>query len=188
MVADIVYTMVAEVNIAVIVILGISFFQRGLFFPFMKVKVSGGKKILVRVLHPVQSYFSVGEIDEGFLVFKDRKKETRRLVFVPGCIDRAATIFWTSVDDEKNCMIKRMEGEAVDGHDAVKYDNLFVRALYKPNVMNEILIKIALVLIAVALVVLIVVAVVSVKNMSISQQILETLTAPAKATVTGVVG
>ena len=186
MVSDVSLIITAEITIAAVTIIAINFLMGGLFSAFMSVKMSRGKKLLVRVLHPVQSYFVVGKLDEGFLVFKDRTKNIRRITFMSNCIDRAATVYWTTVDDEKNCMVQRMDGLAVDGHDAVKYDNLYVRALYKPNVMNEVLIKFALVLMIVCLLAIIAIGVISFKNMQNTDKILALLQPVVKAAVTGV--
>lgn len=170
-----------ECSIAIAVLILINFVLGGLLAPFMKVKMSRGKKLLVRVLHPVQSYFVVGQLDEGFLIFKDRQKNDRRIMYTGGCIDRAVGVYWIAVDDEKNCLVSRLDGEGINGFDAVKYDELYKRALYKPNVMNELLLKIALIMIGVALIVLVAVAIFSFKSMQNTNHIIDLLSVPVKA-------
>lgn len=128
----------------IVVIIGMNFILGGLLGPFFKVKRSRGKMILVRVRNPVSDYFKAGSIEEGWLVFKDREKNVRRIKMVPGIISRAATVFWCEIDDEKNCFFKREDASAVSTYDANKTDSLLTRALYKPmlqdNFMKAILI------------------------------------------------
>lgn len=187
-VTDVVYFMVAGFNLMAMTLVGVAFFQAGIFMPFLKVKASRGEKLLVRILHPVQSYFVTGRLNEGYLVFRDREKHDRRILYMPGCIDRAAGVYWIAVDDEKNCLVQRMDGVGVDGHDAVKYDELYKRALYKPSALNELLLKIALIGIIIIAIIAVIVAVMSFKGMQNSGQILELLGASAaKAATTGTV-
>lgn len=167
----------------VLTLLVINFLMGGFFGAFMRVKMSRGKKLLVKVLHPVQSYFRPGELDEGFLVFRDRKGNDRRIAFTQGCIDRAATVFWTTVDDEKNCMVQRIDGKGVEGHDAVKTDELYKRALYKPNLIDNRIALFTLIIVIVVLLILIGVAVLSFKNMQAINAIHSLIAAPPSAGV-----
>lgn len=155
-----------------IVIMFINFLLGGLLAPFFKVKVSRGKKVLVIVRNQIQDYFRPGEIIEGFLVFEDRQKETRRIPMIPGVVSRAATIFWVTVDDEKNTFIKRDTGEMVSGFDAVKYDELYKRALYKPLTMGDNLLKVVILLLILVLIAVVVVGFMNFKNYQVTQQIL----------------
>jgi len=127
-----------------LVVFGINFLMGGIFWPFIKVKMSRGKKILVRVLNPVQTFYRVGEVREGFLVYKDREGNNRRIRLQPNCIDRGATIYWITADDEKNCLLQRHDNKEIDGYDAAKYDDLYKRALYKPNLLDDRIHKIML--------------------------------------------
>lgn len=144
------FTMSGAVLIGLVFFL-INFLLGGIMMPFLKVKASRGKKLLVRVINPIHDYFRIGEIDEGFLVFKDRKKNTRRIYMQPGCVYRAATIHWVEIDDEKNCIYDR-KGNQVSGFDAVKFDDLLKRALYKPAILGDNMMKIMLILLVFSLV------------------------------------
>jgi hypothetical protein len=115
----------------------ISFFLGGLLSPFMAVKRSRGKKVLVVIRSTVQDYFRAGNIEEGFLVFKDLQKASRRIAMMPGVVSRKAGIYWVEVDDEKNCFYERKNGDAVATFDAPKYDSLLVRAIYKPGILGN---------------------------------------------------
>lgn len=169
---DVVYFMIAGFNLMVIAIGGVAFFQAGFFGPYFKVKSSRGKKLLLKVLHPVQSYFRAGKLEEGFLVYKDRTGNERRIEFQEGCIDRCVGVYWATVDDEKNCMVRRFDGKGLDSFDAVKYDELYKRALYKPDLMDDRLAKLTLVLLCVIVIVMVAVAVMTFKNMQAGQELL----------------
>ena len=149
---------------AMLVVVGILAFLLGGFLrPFMEVKRSRGGKILIRVRTTVADYFRAGRIEEGFLIFKDRQKNIRRIPMVPGVVSRAATVFWVEVDDEKNCCFKRDSADAVSTYDPVKVDNLLVRAMMRPAAMDALL-KIVLLLLIVAIVGVLVVAFLTYKN------------------------
>lgn len=150
---------------AMIAVIGIMNFLLGGFLgPFMKVKRSRGKKVIVRVRNQVQDYFRAGVIEEGFLVFADREKNNRRIPMQPGVVSRAITVYWVEVDDEKNCFYKRATGEAVSTYDAVRVDNLLVRALTRPGLFGDQTVKILLILIIVLLVAVIAIGFMTYKN------------------------
>jgi len=142
----------------------LAFLQGGFLRPFMEVKRSRGGKILVRVRHPVQDYFRAGAIDEGFLCYKDREKNNRRIPMRPGVVSRAATVFWVEVDDEKNCFYDRASGAAIETNDPVKVDNLLVRALMRPGIFGDQMVKLIVILIFVAIVAILGVAFLTYKN------------------------
>lgn len=149
---------------SMLVVIGIMAFLLGGFLrPFMEVKRSRGAKILVRVRTTVSDYFRAGHIEEGFLVYKDRQKNTRRIPMIPGVVSRAATVFWVEADEEKNCLFKRDSGEAVSTYDPVKVDNLLVRALMRAAAMDAMM-KIILLLLILVLVGVIAVGFLTYKN------------------------
>lgn len=124
--------------IAVILLffVGTNFFSAGFFFTWLKVKLSRGKKILVTVRTITQDYHSAGIIDKGFLVFKDKGKEERRINLPENCIFKGMGVNRCVVDDEKNCVLVR-DLKGVGGFDAVKYNDLYIRALYKPAIFDS---------------------------------------------------
>lgn len=123
-------------GIAVVVVI-MGFLFGGLMRPFLEVKRSRGKKILVIVRHPVQDIFRAGEVVENHLVYAGRDGGTRRIPMTHGVVSRRATIFWCEVDDEKNCFYKRDDGKAVGTYDAQKTDSLLLRALYRPTLNDN---------------------------------------------------
>lgn len=124
----------------------------GFLGPFMKVKRSRGKKVLIRIRNPVQDYFRAGAVEEGILVFKDREGNNRRIPMIPGVVSRAATVYWVEIDDEKNCFFKRESAEAVSSFDAVRVDSYIVRALVKPGLFGDNTVRGLLILVIVLLV------------------------------------
>lgn len=168
----------------VVVFLGLNFMLGGLLRPFLAVKRSRGSKLLVVIRNQVQDYFVTGVIDEGFLVFKDRKKEERRIPILPGVVSRKAGVYWLEVDDVKNTFIKRDTGEHVSGFDAVKYDELYKRALYKPLTLGDNLLKFVLIIVIVLLLLVIILGVMqyrSAQNVNLILSTLQGMTATAKA-------
>lgn len=142
----------------------LSWFLGGFLKPFMKVKRSRGKKVLVRIRNPVQDYFRAGAVEEGVLIFKDREGNTRRIPMQPGVVSRAATVYWVEIDDEKNCFFKRETGEAVSTYDAVRVDSYIVRALVRPGLFGDNTVKILLLLVILSIVAIGVVGFLTYKN------------------------
>jgi hypothetical protein len=124
-------------NFVVLIIsaFALSFLMRGFFFKFLKVKASFGSKILVRIHTQIDRYYTIGIIEDGFLVFRTRTKSNRRVVLPNGAIYRSIGVYWIDVDEEKNCVIKP-NMEVVSGFDADRYNSLYLRALYRPAIQD----------------------------------------------------
>lgn len=126
----------------------------GFLIPFARVKMSRGRLSLIRIHCVTGSYFKPGEIIEGWLVFKDSQKQKRRIACPNrGFIDHAYGVKTIDVDDEKNCIITP-DMKTVPGYDAVKFENLYVRALTAPHLEDKLLKIILIVVIILALIVL----------------------------------
>lgn len=114
--------------------------QRGFFWKYIKVRTSFGRLVMVKVRSPLRDYFEIGEVEEGFLIYKhkiEKEKCTIRLN-IPQNISpfyKAMSITWVDVDDEKHA-ISTTDYSAVTGYDAVKNDNLHVRALMRPSLVD----------------------------------------------------
>lgn len=126
----------------------IGFFQGGMFIPWLKVKTSRERKVLVKIRGQIKDRFSVGNIVEGFLVYPDGKSK-KRLNAPPGITYKAIGVQCVDVDDEHNAICKP-DYSVVSGYDAVKNENLHVRALTAPQIDDKTL-KIILVCIIIAL-------------------------------------
>lgn len=128
------------INNAIILFIAIaiiSFSQRGFFWKFIRVKLSFGKFILCKVRAINRDYYKIGRIVEGFLIYKvDRNNHKRIAINDSSVFYRSLGTTWVDIDDSKNAMVKP-DYSTVDGFDAVKYNDLYIRALYKPQI-NEV--------------------------------------------------
>lgn len=112
------------------------FFMSDFMTAFLKVKASRGKLILVKLRSSVRDYYRVGKLDDEMLVFKDDNKNTRRINMHKAALYRTLNVNCVDIDEESNCMISR-DYEVLNGHDAKKINNLFVRALTKPQTLSK---------------------------------------------------
>lgn len=131
---------VQAIYYGVVLILGflmVSFIQRGFFLKFIKVRVSFGRLVLVKIREVNRDFYAVGEVLEGYLIFK-QKKDIKRIT-IPRekpVFYRSMGILWVDVDNEKNS-INTWNYENVAGFDAIKFNDLFMRALNKPSVTDN---------------------------------------------------
>lgn len=128
--------MLTYLGVVVLMFLALNIFTSGWLSKFLRVKMSRGKKILVQVNTVTQDYHRLGIIQEGFLVFKDRNKEERRIKISRDSIYRSKGVDNVDVDDEKNVVMQR-DYKSVEGFDASKFNNLYIRALYKPSLRDN---------------------------------------------------
>lgn len=121
--------------VLLIAVVIISFVQRGFFWKFVKVRLSFGKYILVKIRAVNRDYYRVGKIQESFLVFKGHKYDKRLVIEDKGVFYRCLGCTWVDVDDQKNALMKA-DYTPVSGFDATKYNDLYLRALYKPQMAD----------------------------------------------------
>lgn len=128
----------AYILIIVATIFLFNWWSVGFFTTWIRVKTSRGKKVLVRVNTIVQDYYRVGVISEGFLLYKNKMKEDKRISLNSNDnpIHRSMGVSIVYVDDEKNCVITA-DFKSVSGFDAVKFQDLYLRALYKPLMLDN---------------------------------------------------
>lgn len=143
-------------------------FQRGFFVTYFKVRTSFGKYVMVKVRSSLRDYFVKGWVDEGFLLY-EKKRSWREKDIIRLNIPKDAQVFyrslavqWVDVDDEKNAICQTNYG-VVSGYDAIKNNNLHVRALTRP-VVNSSMDKIFLFLLVIIGIIAIACVVVSVQN------------------------
>lgn len=113
----------------------LSLLQRGFFWKYIKVKMSFGKYLLVKVRAINRDYFRVGHIEEAFLVYK-AFKDKKRLSIESRAIYRCLGIQWVDVDESKNAVMEH-DYHYAPGFDAEKYNNLYLRALYRPVTLDK---------------------------------------------------
>lgn len=128
----------------------INWFSNGFFLVFFRVKLSRGKLLLVRVRGAITDYFRPGSIVDNDVTFLDAAK-LRRIISLPKdkpAIFRSMNVNCIDVHEATNSVICK-DFSNVSGHDAVKTDNLLVRALTKPMISSD-LIKFILIAVIVA--------------------------------------
>lgn len=134
---DIVYFISSYVAVVAISFFLVNWLTNGFFIQFAKVKMSRGRKSLITIHSVTGRYFRPGEVVEGWLVFKDRQGQRRRIA-VPErkYIGSSLGVKVVDVDDEKNAVLLP-DFTAVSGFDAVKYENLNIRCLTAPRLDDK---------------------------------------------------
>jgi hypothetical protein len=174
---ELILVVASYLGVFVLAIIIINWLLGGLFKPYIRVRGSRGRFVLVKVKNIVSDYYRVGQVDEKFLVFKDRKKQERRLALPIGAIYRSLNVSIIDVDDEKNTVIN-YNSDHVIGFDANKFSSLYERALMKPALVNRMDI-----IIIVLLVVVLVAVGVSIYYSYQNQELLKTLSQITRGTI-----
>ena len=123
----------------VVLVLGlliVAIVQKGFFVPYIKVRLSFGKFLLCKIRAVNRDYFRVGRIEEGFLVYQGVSGIKRISIEDSSVFYRSIAVVWIDIDDEKNAICKP-DYSAIPGFDAIKYDNLYKRALTRPSVNDN---------------------------------------------------
>lgn len=111
---------------------------KGMLIKLMKVVASRGTKLLVEVIHPIQNYYTIGEVKEGALFCKDkatklsREVKQKRINVNPDDVFRSWGVNCLRYDETGNRIVKP-NFNTVTGFDAIKQENLLIRALYDPK-------------------------------------------------------
>lgn len=130
----------------------VALYQGGFFGPYVRVKGSRGKLVLVKVRTMVSHYYRVGRIVEGALKYRDRNKNDHHITLIEGCVYRMLGVSCIDVDEEKSTVYNHALAREVPGHDTVKVDQHIKRALQKPSMTNQNWTIILLIVILVALI------------------------------------
>src|SRR4030042_1490743 len=117
---------------------GINFMSSGFLTKWFKVKSSRGKFVLLKIRTIAGDYFSHGIIKDGFLVFKARTGQKRMSIGnqYQTAIYRSMGVSVIDIDDEKNGFVLH-DWSKVSGFDAEKFEDLYTRALMKPQLMDK---------------------------------------------------
>ncbi len=110
--------------------------QKGFFWNFFRVKISFGKYILIKIRTVNRDYFRIGRIEDSFLVFKSFDGTKRISLKDNSAFYRSIGVLWIDIDEETNA-ISKTDYTAMPGFDSVKYNNLFVRTLYRPSATDK---------------------------------------------------
>ena len=115
---------------------------KGMFLKLMKVFGSRGQLLLVEVIHPIQNYYVVGKHIDGYLLVKDHtcigkdKHKVKRIAMEQDFVYRSWGVNCVRYDEIKNCLSKP-DFKGISGFDALKQENLLIRALTDPKNNKE---------------------------------------------------
>lgn len=124
---------------AIVLLLGflmVTFLQRGFFMKFLKVKISLGRLVMVKIRAVNRDHYSVGKIEDGFLIFKMHKNYRRLCIPDNRIFYRSLGVTWVDIEEEKNAFCYA-DYSTVTGFDADKFENLYLRTLYKPTLNDN---------------------------------------------------
>lgn len=122
--------------VMILSMLFLGFLMKGFMWKYLKVKLSFGKLVLVKLRAINQDFYSIGRVEGGFLLFKAHKDDRRIEVNQRGAFYKSIGVTWIDVDDEKNCVINP-DTSISEGFDATKFENLYKRCLYAPKVTDK---------------------------------------------------
>ena len=181
---------------AVVIALGffsVSFILKGFFLKYLRVRGSMGSKVMVKVRNQLRDWYVVGWVEEEFLCYNVKGESFFDKVKVRIVLPKNEKVFYKSlgilfidVDEEKKA-ICCTNYEPITGYDAVKFDALIKRALYRPSIGNQIE-KVILILCIVILLAAIIIGFIVYKDYKLTQTIvpqIANLIATSKGTVIG---
>ena len=102
----------------------------GLVKSYFQVWLKKNKRILVKVYNPLGVYYTVGRIQDGFVIIKIGK-QTRRVPLKKDFTYLFGKVFCIDYDEETNNFF--VKERPVVSYDTEKYEGLFERALYRPS-------------------------------------------------------
>lgn len=108
---------------------------KGFFWKYLKVRMSFGKYVLVKVRASIRDYFAVGRVEEDYLIYKRRGAEIRILI-TDNIFYKSLSVLWVDVDESLNAACK-VDYTGVKGYDAERFDDLYTRALMKPAIKSN---------------------------------------------------
>jgi len=151
----------------------IALLQKGFLFPYLKVRASFGRLVLVKIRSINRDYFRPGKIHEGYLLFKDleEKKQKRIALKDSSAFYKCLAVNWIDLDEMKNCIVRHSDNRSIDGFDAIKYQDLLKRALMRPTLEDK-KEKIMLIMLAGVLLACVVIGYLAYQDYNMGQQIL----------------
>jgi hypothetical protein len=134
----------------------VNWLSNGFLLILMRVKSTRGTKVLVIVKSKLQNYFIIGKVVEGFLIFRDNackldgRKTEKRIAIPNGSVFRMFSVNCIWFDEEINCIL-RPDLKGVTGFDAIKWNNILIRALKRPSIEDPKLLLIIILVICILL-------------------------------------
>jgi hypothetical protein len=122
--------------VAFLVVMTFAVMMRGFLWKFIKVKTSFGKLILVKQRTILRDHFFVGWVENGFLLFndkKDNKKYVARIVIdmTKSPVYQCIGVNWVDINEEKSAVCNP-DYSVVSGFDTKKFSDLMTRCLQQP--------------------------------------------------------
>lgn len=180
---DIITQMLGYGCVVFLMVFVISFFQRSFFWNYFRVKGSLGRLILIKVRDINIDGFTIGKIKEGMLSFKYNKEEKLVAINNNSVFYRCMGVIWVDYDSQTSGLVKP-DFTTIDGFDVVKYTNLYLRALYKPAITDN-LDKIMILLLIICIIASITSVYFSVKNGTALTNIVTQMASLQKGNVVG---
>lgn len=118
--------------VLVLAIAAVAFLEKGFFWKYVKVRLSFGRLVLIKVRGRLTDFFSVGRVEEDFLVHKVRGNEYRITLKDNAAVYRCLAVNWIDLDASKNA-VANVDYSATEGFDAKKFNDLYIRALCQPE-------------------------------------------------------
>lgn len=126
------YGLVMVITIAIL-----SMMMRGFFWKYIKVRTSFGKYVMVKIRTKLRDYFVVGKMEEGFLIYKHKKEEYRLAInFKENQFYKCVGVMWVDIDEDKSA-IALTDFSAVGSHDPRKWNEVLLRALFRPSISDN---------------------------------------------------
>lgn len=145
------YFMASYIGIIVLLFLGLQFLTKGWLGKYLKVKASRGKKILVNIISPTDTYYSIGQFKEKGFKYKlrDGTKQINTEVKRTDIYTQLG-IFNISLDEETGSIYSYPGGSVAPGITPEGADDLITRALQAPTHNDKFkIIMIALIVVAI---------------------------------------
>ena len=115
-----------------------AFLMRGFFWPYLRVRRSLGRLVLVKVrMVHTDTYAAAKVIDGKELVFKLKGKDEKRLIIPDNSIFRRSIgVTWAEVDAETWAFVSpNMAG--INSYDPNYWENLYIMALTRPTLLDK---------------------------------------------------
>lgn len=106
---------------------------KGFFFKYIRARASFGRLVLVKIRSSLRDHYALGKVEDGFLIYKANKEEKRLAIDDPSAFYKSLAVSWVDVDEVKNAIAKA-DYSTVPGFDAIKVNDLYVRALQRPAI------------------------------------------------------
>lgn len=114
----------------------VSLLLKSFFWKYVRVRLSFGRLLMLKIRTPVRDFFRVGSYEDGFIVFKHKqagqKKDLRVSVEDNKPFYKCLSVNW--VDISSDGQVCKADYSTASGFDLEKYSNLYTRTLMRPSI------------------------------------------------------